>query len=75
VSWRRRFRLVSIQQVSVRWRELFCKGNVTEETFSKAEKLLEALRPEDPLRHRLTQELEEIRRIHLQKKKAVRKLR
>jgi len=35
-----------------------------EETFDKAEELLEdELRPESPLRHRLTVELEELRNI------------
>lgn len=60
--------MVATHQVSARWRELFRPGNITEETFQKAEKLLEHLRPEDPLRHRLNQELQEIRRLYLQKK-------
>ena len=44
------------------------KGNVTSETFTKAEALLEELRPESPLRHRLSVELEEIREMNLQTK-------
>jgi hypothetical protein len=36
-------------------------------TFERAEQLLEQLRPESPLRHRLTHELEELRGLHLTK--------
>ena len=39
-------------------------GDLTEETFQKAEALLDNLRPESPLRHRLGMELEELRRLH-----------
>ena len=34
------------------------------EAFEKAENLLDELRPESPLRHRLEQELEELRAMH-----------
>jgi hypothetical protein len=34
------------------------------ENFDKAEALLEELRPESPLRHRLSNELEELRKMH-----------
>lgn len=44
------------------FRELMNEQNRSEETFDKAEELLEEeLRPESPLRHRLTIELEELR--------------
>ncbi len=43
------------------------KGPVSNETFTKAEQLLDELRPESPLRHRLSTELEEIRERNLQK--------
>ncbi len=36
---------------------------MTEETFVKAEALIEELRPENPLRHRLSTELTELRRM------------
>ena len=36
-------------------------------TFDRAEQLLEELRPESPLRHRLTLELEELRNLQLSK--------
>ena len=44
------------------------KSDVTNETFTKAEALLDELRPESPLRHRLGVELEEIREMNLQTK-------
>jgi hypothetical protein len=43
---------------------LFGGTGVSSDTFVKAENLLEELRPESPLRHRLSVELEEIRRLH-----------
>lgn len=46
------------------FRELVSAPNPTEETFDKAEDLLEAeLRDESPLRHRLSVELDELRLI------------
>ena len=52
--------MLSEHDVSVMWRELFHSANVTSETVDKAETLLEELKPESPLRHRLTVELGEI---------------
>ncbi len=49
-------------EVSRSWARLF-KGEKTSETFAKAEALLEELRPESPLRHRLSSELEELREL------------
>lgn len=44
------------------FRELINRPDRGEEVFDKAEDLLdEELRPESPLRHRLSQELEELR--------------
>jgi hypothetical protein len=46
------------------FRELMNESNRTDELFDKAEELLdEELRPESPLRHRLTVELEELRTL------------
>lgn len=46
------------------FRQLINDPNRTEETFEKAEELLEdELRDESPLRHRLTVELEELRAL------------
>jgi hypothetical protein len=41
------------------------KGEKTSETFAKAEALLDELRPESPLRHRLGNELDELRELSL----------
>jgi len=48
------------KEVARSWARLF-QGEVTSETIGKAEMLLEALRPESPLYHRLNSELEELR--------------
>ncbi len=46
------------------FRTLINEPNATEEVFDKAEELLdEELRPESPLRHRLSVELDELREI------------
>jgi hypothetical protein len=43
------------------FRKFLRKNGLTPETLDKAEALLEELRPESPLRHRLSRELEELR--------------
>ena len=53
------------KEVSASWRALFKGGNYSEETFAKAEELLDELRLESPLRHRLSGELEELRRLQV----------
>jgi hypothetical protein len=55
------------QEVSRSWNQLL-RGELSAEVFDKAETLLDELRPESPLRHRLTTELEEIRELSLQEK-------
>jgi hypothetical protein len=50
------------QEVSRSWQKLL-KGGLTDETFNKAESLLDELRPESPLRHRLSCELDELREM------------
>ena len=54
-------RVLSEHDVSLMWRELFHNPSVTSETVVKAKALLEELKPESPLRHRLAVELDEIR--------------
>jgi hypothetical protein len=54
--------LPSQQDVTLLWRQLFQGSLITNETIAKAETLLEALNPENPLRHRLAKELIQIRR-------------
>ncbi|WP_146535315.1 hypothetical protein [Rubripirellula reticaptiva] len=50
--------------VETMFRQLMKTNDRTEETFDKAEELLEdELRPESPLRHRLTVELDELRAL------------
>ena len=46
------------------FRRLFQGGNVNPETLEQAEVMLQELRPESPVRHRLSGELKEIKRIH-----------
>jgi hypothetical protein len=55
-------RVLTEQEVARSWARLF-KGEKSSETFSKAELLLDELRPESPLRHRLATELEELREL------------
>ena len=54
--------MLTEQEVGRSWNRLFAGGvEVTSETFEKAEALLEELRSESPLYHRLAGELEEIK--------------
>jgi hypothetical protein len=58
--------LLTEQQINQSWRRLFNGGQFDEECFEKAESLLDELRPESPLRHRLGSELQELRKLKLQ---------
>jgi hypothetical protein len=53
--------LLTEQEISRTWRSLFRGAECTEAEIAKAEHLLDELRPESPLRHRLGAELEELR--------------
>lgn len=55
--------LLTEQEVSKSWRALFSRRELSDETFAKAEALIDELRPESPLRHRLGTELDELRRM------------
>jgi hypothetical protein len=55
--------LLTESEVQRSFRNLFKTKDVPSETFDKAEALLDELRPESPLRHRLSIELEEIRKL------------
>jgi hypothetical protein len=59
--------LLTEQQISRSWRRLFTSGEINDDTFIRAQALLDELRPESPLRHRLGAELTEIRKLKLQK--------
>jgi hypothetical protein len=56
--------LLSEQEVARSWSQMFKGRTLEPASFERAEQLLEELRPESPLRHRLTVELEELRSIH-----------
>lgn len=60
-SHERSTKLLTEQEVSRSWRKLFTRPELCEDTFTKAEALIDELRPESPLRHRLGVELEELR--------------
>ena len=55
--------LLTEQEVARSWRKLFKIGDWDGNVFDKAELLLEELRPESPLRHRLGCELVELRKL------------
>jgi hypothetical protein len=57
--------LLTEQEVSHSWSLVFKGKKFESDAFDRAEQLLEELRPESPLRHRLMNELEELRTIHL----------
>jgi hypothetical protein len=62
--------LLTEQEVSRSWRLIFKSGTFEAEAFERAEQLLDELRPESPLRHRLTVELDELRVIHTRRPSA-----
>lgn len=55
--------MLTEQEIARNWQSLFGEGGFTEETLDKAQALLEELRPESPLRHRLGAELVELREL------------
>jgi hypothetical protein len=59
--------LLSESEVQRSFRNLFRSTDVPPDAFEKAEALLDELRAESPLRHRLSLELEEIRKLHTAK--------
>jgi hypothetical protein len=59
--------LLTESEVQRSFRNLFKSRDVSADAFEKAESLLEELRNESPLRHRLSIELEELRKMHTAK--------
>ena len=55
--------LLTEAEVQRSFRRLVKNSELVEETFDRAEALLEELRTESPLRHRLYNELEELRKL------------
>jgi hypothetical protein len=56
--------LLTENEVSRSWSRMFTSGDIELATFERAEQLLDELRPESPLRHRLSIELDELRSRH-----------
>ncbi len=56
--------MLTENEVSRSWNRLFKDSNFSTDTFDSAEALLDELRPESPLRHRLNNELEELKNLH-----------
>jgi len=57
--------LLTEQEVARSWSQIFKGSKFEPDAFNRAEELLEELRPESPLRHRLTLELEELRTLQV----------
>ncbi|WP_231753553.1 hypothetical protein [Rosistilla carotiformis] len=55
--------LLSESSVEASVRRLLNDGGQNEETYDRVEEMLDELRPESPLRHRLSQELDELRAL------------
>jgi hypothetical protein len=56
--------LLTEHEVARSWSQVFKSSTLDLAAFDRAEQLLEELRPESPLRLRLTLELDELRSIH-----------
>ena len=59
--------MLTENEIQRTWRALFRDQEINEEIFVRAEALLEELRPESPLRHRLDGELTELRKMRSKK--------
>lgn len=55
--------MLTEEQVQRSFRGLFRNAEITEAAIEKAEALIDQLRLESPLRHRLSEELDEIRKL------------
>ena len=51
------------KDITLEWREIFKDGNLNKKTFDRAQKLLDELSVESPLRVRFENELNELRKI------------
>lgn len=52
--------MLTEKEVSASWRKLFATREMNDEIVGKAQALIDNLRPESPLRHRLDTELGEL---------------
>lgn len=57
--------MLTEEQVARSFRKLFLSSDVSPDAIEKAEALIDQLRLESPLRHRLSEELDELRKIRL----------
>lgn len=55
--------MLTERDVLTMWRQLFQDNEINGTTMTQAEDLLDNLRPESPLRHRLTTELDDIQKL------------
>ena len=55
--------MLTESQVQRSFRKMFQNAEITPELIEKAEALIERLRLESPLRHRLTEQLDELRQM------------
>ena len=57
--------LLTESEVQRSFNLLFARTDLGDDAFERAEALLDELRPESPLRHRLSVELDEIRKLRV----------
>lgn len=62
--------MLTENEVSRSWNRLFKDGSFSSEAFDSAEEMLDELRAESPLRHRLSNELEELKKLHAERLEA-----
>ena len=55
--------MLTESEVERSFRKMIKSSGLSQDTLDKAEALLEELRPESPLRHRLAQEIDELREL------------
>ena len=63
-----RSKLLTEGQVERSFRKIVIGPSIEAEALDKAEELLDELRPESPLKHRLSTELDELRELCLSKR-------
>lgn len=59
--------MLTESEVERSFRRLFTNQEVSKKSFEKADLLIDELVPENPLRHRLTLELDQLRELHASK--------
>jgi hypothetical protein len=55
--------LLTEKEVAASWRKLFGQREMNDDVVAKAQALIDNLRPESPLRHRLDAELDELVKV------------